>query len=350
MKIDRIDPNLEGALEALKDYPRRELQAAQNGRANFLAEAAKYRNSQQAKADSPRKILGLLPLFRPQALAPAWKPVMAVFLALILFFGASSATVYAAQSALPDQSLYALKIWSEDRLISLTSSAQTRLDYVLDFSDRRVSEMAGMLAAGKPIPPAVETRYQDQLGLALELAMGMQDLLATRQMPQIRQCAENQLRTLQQMMSEAPQSEQDLVRRASQRLQEQIRFASLGEIDLPELRVQIRQHLQANPDAGQSSPSMQNPSANPGMNGPTQMPGGSGMDTTPGPSMQTPSPNGVGNPDAGSDQSSGSGSGPDSGSGSSSGSMGPTKMPTSTGNGSGEGSGGSSGNGSGGNH
>ncbi len=118
--------------------------------------------------------------------------LIAVVLAVVVFFGGSGVTVYAAQDSLPDQTLYPVKTWSEDAMLSLTGSALVRLDYVLNFSDRRVVEIEGLLAAGKPIPVGVEIRFQNQLNLALDLVAGMDDAQALQQLQQVQQRAEAQ--------------------------------------------------------------------------------------------------------------------------------------------------------------
>jgi len=130
--------------------------------------------------------------------------LIAVVLAVVVLFGGSGVTVAAAQGSLPDQALYPVKTWSEDTLMSLTGSSQTRLQYALNFSDRRVTEMARLLAAGKSIPAGVETRLQNELDMMLELAAGMNDAQAMQQLQMIIQRAETQVQTMTTLMSEAP--------------------------------------------------------------------------------------------------------------------------------------------------
>ena len=78
--------------------------------------------------------------------------VIAFALAVVAFFGGTSATVYAAQDSLPDQGLYPVKLWIEDSLLALTISPPARLSTILDFADRRVAEMQGLVSAWKPVP------------------------------------------------------------------------------------------------------------------------------------------------------------------------------------------------------
>lgn len=132
--------------------------------------------------------------------------LFAVVLAVAALFGGTGGTVYAAQASLPDQALYPVKTWSEDVILSMTGPAQTRLNYALDFSDRRVTEMASLLYAGKPIPDGVETRLQSELDLALHLVAGMDDPQAVQQLSQIRQRANTLAQTMAGLISGAPGS------------------------------------------------------------------------------------------------------------------------------------------------
>ena len=77
------------------------------------------------------------------------KVMISATLALFVIFAAGGATVYAAQDDIPGQNLYQVKTWSEDAAMNLAMSEdQTRLEYALDFADRRVAEASGLLSAG----------------------------------------------------------------------------------------------------------------------------------------------------------------------------------------------------------
>jgi hypothetical protein len=224
MKNDGMDPKLKDAFNDLQNIPPRDPQAAAHGRANFLKQAAVSRQAVSRQADQRHNRWNniFFPMFVRKERLPVLNTLFAVVLALTVFFGGAGGTVYAAQDSLPDQALYPVKTWSEDAILSLTSSIQMRLNYVLDFSDRRVAEMASLLAAGKSIPEGVETRLQNELDLALELAAGMEDPQAIQQMVQIRQRAETQLQMLITLMSGAPGSAEPLLQKAQAHLQEQL--------------------------------------------------------------------------------------------------------------------------------
>jgi len=284
MKNDGLDSKLKNAFNDLQNIPPRDPQAAARGRANYLKQAVDFRQAVSRKADRRHNRWSntIFPLFQRKERLPVLNTLIAVVLAVVVFFGGTSATVFAAQDSLPDQALYPVKTWSEDAVLSLTGSPQMRLNYALDFSDRRVAEMAGLLAAGKPIPEEVETRLQNELDLVLELAAGMDDPQAIQQLEQIRQRAETQMQTMTMLLSGVPESAEPILLRAHARLQEQIQLAAMGEADLQGFRMQIQQRRQNQGGSGVQTPDNGNEPQGPGTMSPTDIPGPSGTGDGPG--------------------------------------------------------------------
>jgi hypothetical protein len=214
--------------------------------------------------------------------------LIAVVLAVVVFFGGTGVTVYAAQDSLPDQALYPVKTLSEDSILSLTGSPQTRLNYALDFSDRRVAEMSGLLAAGKPIPEGVETRLQNELDLALELIAGMDDSQAIQQLGQVRQRANAQYQTTTMLMTGAPESTELLLLRTRACLQEQIRLATMGETDLQGFRMQVQKRFRNKGGSGEETPGTGDNPQGPGPMNLTQTHAPTGSGNGPGPGGNQP--------------------------------------------------------------
>jgi hypothetical protein len=82
----------------------------------------------------------------------AWKwqlrwliPVTAVFAVLV----AGTGTVFAASDSLPDQTLYPVKIFTENTRITLTPSPAGKAELYAKFADTRVNEIVKMADAGK---------------------------------------------------------------------------------------------------------------------------------------------------------------------------------------------------------
>jgi uncharacterized membrane protein YgcG len=287
MKKDEMDSKLKNAFNDLQNIPPRDPQAAARGRANFLKQAAVLRQPVSREVNRRQNWVSstIFPLFQRKERFHMLNSLIAVILAVVVLFGGSGATVAAAQGSLPDQALYLVKTWSEDAVLSLTGSTQTRLQYVLDFSDRRVLEMTRLLADGKSIPAGVETRLQNELDLVLELTAGMSDTQALQQLQMIIQRADAQYQTLSMLMSGAPQSDGPLLLRAHARLQEQVQLAAMGESDMSGFRMQIRQRFQYRGGTGGTT------GTTPGSSGPmnsTSMPGSGGNGNGYGPGMNQP--------------------------------------------------------------
>lgn len=102
-----------------------------------------------------------------------------------LLFGGTGATVVAAQSSLPDQLLYGVKLASEDVRTGLTMNNQTRLDLATNFADTRLDEIQQLAAQGKPIPSSVWDRLVAQYDLALSTAALSDDIQLNRDLLQI---------------------------------------------------------------------------------------------------------------------------------------------------------------------
>ena len=323
---DELDPRLKNALNDLQNVPPRDQQAAQRGRLVFMHQVSEHRQavSREASRRQNRLSATISSLFRRKDPFPMLNTLIAIILSVVVLFGGSGVTVAAAQGSLPDQALYPIKTWSEDAVLSLTNSSQTRLQYVLNYSDRRVSEITRLLAEGKSIPSGVEARLQNELDMVLELVSGMNDTQAMEQLQLILQRADTQYQAMTSLMSEAPASDAPLLLRAHVRLQEQVQLCAMGESDISGFRMQVRQRFQYRggsgtplPGSGQMNstsmpgsggsgngngngngngggsgngpgmnrstpiPGMNQPSLTPGTNQPAQMPGMSQVASTP---------------------------------------------------------------------
>jgi hypothetical protein len=313
MKDSDIEAKLEKALNDLRPVSPRDSRAAARGKANFLTQASQMREA--VSQEQGERLTGwnkkIFPAFPRKERTPVFNAVLAIVLALAVFFGGTGATVYAAQDSLPDQALYPVKTWSEDALLSLPGSLQTRMGYELNFSDRRLAEMTALVSAGTPIPESVVTRLQNQLDQALELAAGLDDPQMLQELQQVRQRSETQLQVLQGLVAGAPQSEQPALLMAQDRIQEQLQLCALGQADPQGFRQQVRERVQMRNGSG-------NPVPDSG-DGPmdttaTPIPTGMGNGSGPGGDQSTMMPGGMGpgpmSPDHTPQPGSGSGHGP----------------------------------------
>lgn len=253
MKNEDMDPGLIKVLNELHDIPERNPQVESRGRVNFLKQAAILGAAVSRKTEQRHN--GWFYIFQKKEHFPIMNALIAIVLALTVFFGGSGATVYASQDSLPGQFLYPVKTMSENALVSMSTSTQTRLNYLLDFSDRRIEEMAGLLSNSQTIPESVVTRLQTQLEQALQLAAGADSSQGTKLLEQVRLRAQTQVQLMTMLMSGVPGSIQPLMQQAMLRIQEQVQLSAMGETDLPGLMIQIQQQQQYR--AGQGSQATQ---------------------------------------------------------------------------------------------
>ena len=165
--------------------------------------------------------------------------LVAIFLALVLVFGGTALTVYAAQDSLPSEVLYPVKTLSEDALLSLTSSSQARLNLTLDFIDRRLAEISGLQSAGRPIPQKVVDRLQGELDQALTLTAGMDNPAMAQSLDDISQRTHGQLRAMAILVNGNPGGPALVGIQAL--LKEQAQAVDLGKADPQWFRQKVHQ-------------------------------------------------------------------------------------------------------------
>ena len=239
MRKDELDPNLKNIFENLKQVPERDPQVVANGRANFLRQAAVLKAEKHQKS----WINQLFPFIFITPNSPRLRPIVAVILVITMIFGGSAATVYAAQGSLPDQPLYKVKTWSEDLLLSVTYSPQSQLDQNLNFADRRILEIAGMHAAGTPIPQHVQTRLQVELDQVLKLAAGMDDQHMITELERISLRAEVQFQMMSMLMAGDPNSPDPVLEMVRTSLQKQLQLTAQGMGDVQGFRKQFQDQI-----------------------------------------------------------------------------------------------------------
>jgi hypothetical protein len=299
MRRKDIDPKIKQVLEGLRSVPQRDPVRAARGKAEFLKQAAGMRLAVSREKENRHNGQSntIFPAFPRKERAPVFNTLIAIVMAIAVFFGGAATTVYASQTSLPNQPLYPVKLWIEDVTFALHDDPQIQIQYNLDFSDRRITEMTRMLSNGATIPEDVMIRLQNELDQVLQLATGLNDLQMLLQLEKIRQRAENQLQETNTLMAGAPLADQPLLARARARIQEQVQLATLGGSDPVEYRHQIQQRFHIPSGAGEGAPDAGN---GPGGTSPTSVPGGNGNGLTGGDSPTgTPSQYGTG---AGGDQ------------------------------------------------
>jgi hypothetical protein len=290
------DKKTQSLLDQLREVPGRAPSAQAAGRAAFLKQVGTAKLAAAARSQTDRKMVA------PGSRVPLGTRVrfsilntlVAAVLAIILLLGTAS-TVYAAQGSLPDEALYPLKTFSEDALLALTPSSQAQLSLTLEFTDRRLAEMAALQSRGVPIPSKVVDRYQNELDRTLELAAGLGDSALPGSLDQVSQHANGQLHQLNELEKNNPGT--PALTDVQMLLRDQIRDANLGKSDPQGFRQMV--HGQEPSDT--RTPDMGGTPSTPGNGAGGNQPGGFGNPGQNNPGSQqptkTPKDHGSGFPD-----------------------------------------------------
>jgi hypothetical protein len=263
-------------------------------KAKFLAQVENMRSEGlPVITGEPQKKAGRLAgIFHRKQPLPLFKVLIAVMVVVILLVG-SSATVFAAQNSLPGDPLYTIKSFSEDVRLTMALTPQTKLDLTLTYTNRRAGEISNLVSNGASLPAQTSERYQQELEHALELAAQLNDQQMQTALIQIKNMAENQGMTIEELLAKLPEQATPAIIRLQERLQEQVMLSSFGESDPQafrnemKARQQIRQEMKHSsepeqteefPMIGGNTPMPEQNDTSTEMTQPTQVPGHKGPD------------------------------------------------------------------------
>jgi hypothetical protein len=293
-----FDAGLHERLEILRDVPARNPEAAARGRAKFLSGVRQL--SMESSVVNKRLVAQAVPLpayqrfnnwlnslFKVPSRRQRFSLAIALatlILTLALLFGGAGATVFAAQSSLPSDFLYPVKVLSEDVLLDLTNNPQARFDLLLDFSDRRVNEISALAAQGKTVPGDVISRFEAQDDEAFLLLINMDASKMPDELLKAKIHKRDQDRLLGQTQTNAP--DQGVMLELRNRLQWQYRLLEEGE-DNPQTLQQLLNAPINSETEPLVAPDMNEETPRPGdCSECTPVYGGSGPGPGPGPSNQ----------------------------------------------------------------
>lgn len=172
---------------------------------------------------------------------------VAIAIAFAALFGAGGAVVLAAQDSLPDEPLYPLKTYSEDALLSLAGYDELELHLVLQFTDRRMEEIATLLAGQKTVPAGTITRMVQQLNTALQIAANMEAQQMLQALMQIQERVELQSQAMTNLNAASHIKDAQLLQ-LEERLRQQSRLAAEGQVDPEKFKLQMQNRQRHNTD------------------------------------------------------------------------------------------------------
>ena len=244
-----IEPKLDDLLKTLRGGLRRDSQTASHARDLFLLEAKKIApKASRISASAPTptqkwtETLKLF-LFGARQQKPVFNLYMTIILVLLAVFGGGVTTVAAAQTALPNETLYPVKTWSEDVRLNMENDPQAKLSLAFEYITRRADEIQSMFTADNAIPEKLITRFENQQQQLLELAVVLPDSQA---IPALERISDQALRQ-EKMMSQInvqDQTVQQMRVRIQAMLQTQEQIAQHGIKDPGWLRQRGRNRVQ----------------------------------------------------------------------------------------------------------
>lgn len=254
-------------LSPLRQVPSMDAQSAAEARKQFLLQGESLRQgliSQPAASErqTSKEKTNIFAMFRHK---PLLKGLVAVVFAVLVILSGSSITVAAAQGSLPGEPLYAIKSWSEDVRLSMTRSTEAKLNLTLDYTNRRVDEISGLLAGGKVLNDQTSDRFQQELDNALQLAAQLDDNQLHIALGQIKKHAQSQGMTIEELIDMLPSQAEPTVIHLQRRLDEQVQLSVFGEMNPQAFREQM--HLRHQKQQGPIHPAetVQPESIEPGM-------------------------------------------------------------------------------------
>jgi hypothetical protein len=265
-----IDPTLERAFQGFKEVKPRDEQKARQARSQYLNQIAALREAVSPVGENRHKGWNQIPMFRRKEKFSMAATITTIVLLVALVLGGTGGSVYAAQSSLPDDALYPLKLFAENMQEAFTSNTGTEMELQLQFANRRMEEIAAMNGEGKLPPEAVVEQLRTRLENALRLASSMDAENIAPALLRIQTQLRIQEQTLLQLNSN--ETNTPLLLRTREMLQEQIRLVDSG-LEQPikfqqQLREQEHFNLTTSGETGQPTPQAtdEKPGFGPGSN------------------------------------------------------------------------------------
>jgi hypothetical protein len=235
---DEIDPRLFELLDQLRPTPPRDPEAAARGRMKFLAELKSLEipaTSRLQESLLPR-LLGRLFYknhfnkkemedlkmnSRQQRFTFTGAVILIILLAFL--FGGAGMTALAAQSSLPGDALYPVKTGLEQTRVALARDASVRAQLQMEFAERRLKEIAGLIEEGRFENISTATgEFESYIRKALAeletIASGDPEQAALLA-GQVSEALTRYARTLSGMLDQVPESVRLEMRRALQNTQ-----------------------------------------------------------------------------------------------------------------------------------
>lgn len=155
-----------------------------------------------------------------------------------LLFGGGATAVGAAQDDLPNEPLYAVKMWAEDFGLQFQYNEEAKVDRLMELAQTRIHEMTRLVDAGEPIPDQLRLRLEQHIQQALQLCLNMDDPTLERTLLQMRDRLQDQVRDTEQLQLH---TQDQLQLRTQDQLQTQIHTMLQQRLQLVDEGLQNRE-------------------------------------------------------------------------------------------------------------
>lgn len=186
-----LNNEIESQLKKLEDVPVRNPLKAEATRSRFISTAKNISNN-NVGLNSKQSWWSAIFLKREISMK-----ISIILVILSLLFGGAGVTAVAAQTSLPGELVYPVKLLIEDIQIELTNNAEDSVNFALKFANRRFVEIQQLLEDGLMPPDPVVVRWQNHLLTAAQKALESDDELVL--LDEIKEALLQQSQTMNQL-------------------------------------------------------------------------------------------------------------------------------------------------------
>lgn len=228
------DLALVSLIEQLERTPDRDPGVVSDAKARFLVQAQSF---QSTVSNTPKqRHIEWKTIFSRKG-HPKMATISTLILIFTILFGGTGATVYAAQNSLPDETLYPVKLMTEDIRSGLSTQSEDRLELALQFAQKRLDEMLAMNQAGHHPTSAVDDRWEYQIQSALRLTANMSETELAQALSQVRERLMEQDRLLSQHLEAHPTD--PTLERVHEQLRDHLQLVDEGASDHDAFRSRV---------------------------------------------------------------------------------------------------------------
>ncbi len=229
-------------LELLRATPARNTLSAASARSRYLSQVEEISKQGVSLSLIERLKLQRNPLHsafsRRKERKPMFTTIATILTIVALALGGSGITVAAAQSSLPDDVLYGVKLWSEDAMLWFNNDPAAEWQMALEFAERRAEEVRTMVEKGEVPDQAVQTRLMQQIEKTLRLATSLPLEQAVAALSQVHTRLTEKQQSMLQVGINDTNAEAAMVQ-ARETIQNQLRIIQAGVEDPAQLQTQL---------------------------------------------------------------------------------------------------------------